>query len=100
MAKDFSKQFYHSKSWIKCRAAFIAERINTDGGMCEHCKERLGYIVDHKEELTASNIDDPDISLNQNNFQYLCLDCHNKKTLKKNFAGDFDENGQPLPPVQ
>lgn len=100
MAKDFSKQFYHSKSWIKCRAAFIAERINTDGGMCEHCKERLGYIVDHKEELTPSNIDNPDISLNQNNFQYLCLECHNKKTLKKNFVGEFDEDGQPLPPVE
>ena len=98
MAKEFAKAFYHSKAWQRCRASFIAERITIDGGMCEHCKERPGYIVDHKEELSSNNIDNPDISLNHDNFQYLCLSCHNKKTFRKNFIGEFDKDGQPIPP--
>lgn len=98
MAKKFAKKFYNSKAWKNVRYAYIVERINIDGGMCEHCHERMGYIVDHKIELTPDNINDTDISLNSDNFQYLCLECHNKKTFQKNFAGEFDEDGQPLPP--
>ena len=98
MAKEFAKVFYHSKAWQKCRAFFIAERITIDGGMCEHCKERPGYIVDHIEELNSTNIDNPDVTLNHNNFQYLCLSCHNKKTFRKKFVGEFDEDGQLIPP--
>lgn len=97
MAKPWAKQFYHSKRWLSCRASYIAERINIDGGMCERCGSVPGYIVDHKEELTPDNINNPEISLNHKNFQYLCLDCHNKKTFKKHSAGLFDDEGQPIP---
>lgn len=98
MAKEFAKAFYHSKAWQRCRASFIAERITIDGGMCEHCKERPGYIVDHKKELTPENINDLEVTLNEENFQYLCLTCHNKKTFSKNDYILFDEDGQPIPP--
>lgn len=99
MAKDFAKKFYHSKRWLSCRASYIAEITNINGGMCEHCGNVPGYIVDHIEELTPSNILDPMISLNHDNFQYLCLDCHNRKTFRKNSVGLFDEDGQPLPKI-
>lgn len=99
MAKEWAKHFYNSKNWISCRRLYIASRIKADGGMCEHCSNRLGYIVDHIEELNEQNIDDPEITLGFNNLQYLCLVCHNKKTFKKNSPVRFDESGAPLPPI-
>ena len=99
MAKEFAKPFYNSKQWINCRKSFISYRITIDGGMCEHCKDKLGYIVDHIEELTPDNINNPEITLNHNNFQYLCLECHNKKTFGtyKEIVREgleFDSNGE------
>ena len=73
MAKEFSKSFYNSKQWKKCRQAYIQSVL----GLCEICKEP-GYIVHHKEELTADNIHNQDITLSMENLQYLCLECHNK----------------------
>lgn len=42
-----------------------------------------GYICDHIIEINIDNINDPDITLNHDNLQYLCLACHNKKTFGK-----------------
>ena len=81
MAKLWAKKFYKSKAWLITRTSYIAYRVSIDGGYCEHCKYELGYIVDHIEELTPENINDPNIALNHDNFQYLCLSCHNKKTF-------------------
>lgn len=68
-----------------------------DGGLCEACGERLGYIVDHIEELDDSKIQDPMIALNHDNLQYLCLDCHNVKTFNRHSrAVRFDEEGNPI----
>ena len=97
MAKEYAKKFYKSKAWQKCRASFIAKRKKTDGGICEHCKNQLGYIVDHIKEISPLNINDPEITLNHKNLQYLCLECHNIKTFSKHSAlregFAFDENG-------
>jgi 5-methylcytosine-specific restriction protein A len=97
MAKEFAKAFYNSKEWKECRKSFISYRITIDGGMCEHCKEELGYIVDHKVELDNENINDVYVSLNHDNLQYLCLRCHNVKTFGiANATRDdvmFNENG-------
>lgn len=93
-----ANKFYDSKAWKLCRKYYIDKRINIDGGMCEHCKERLGYIVDHKEELNDSNLDDVTVSLNHNNLQYLCIECHNRKTFSKsddNRGVRFNEFGEP-----
>lgn len=79
MAKEYAKKFYKSKAWQKCRASFIGTRVNIDGGMCQHCNQRLGYIVDHVVEITPDNIDNPEITLNHDNLQFVCLSCHNTK---------------------
>lgn len=84
MAKAYAKQFYNSKAWKITRSSYIALRKSIDGGLCEHCKERQGYIVDHKVEITPANIDNSSITLNYENLQYLCLCCHNTKTFYKN----------------
>lgn len=95
MAKEYAKRFYKSTAWKKCRESYIAATLD---GMCEHCKEVPGYIVDHIVEITPVNINNPDITLNHENLQYLCLQCHNTKTFSKYspMREDvmFNENGE------
>jgi 5-methylcytosine-specific restriction enzyme A len=90
--KPYAKKFYKSSAWKKCRATYIQSVF----GICEHCGEP-GYIVDHIIEINPINIDDPNITLNHDNLQYLCTPCHNKKTFGKSevIREDvmFDSNG-------
>jgi len=78
MAKEYAKSFYKSKAWQECRASYIKKVY----GLCEHCG-KPGYIVDHIEEINPDNINNPDITLNHENLQYLCTPCHNRKTFGK-----------------
>lgn len=86
MAKEYAKSFYQSKAWKDCRASYISS-VN---GLCERClangKVKGGFIVHHKEHIKPSNIHDPMITLNHENLEYLCLDCHNKEHFKKHEA--------------
>lgn len=98
MARDFAKSFYSSAAWKKCRNSYIAYRRSIDGGLCETCRKRYGYIVHHRIWLTPENINDPDISLSHRHLKYDCLECHNREE-----SGDklqrfgFDSEGQPVP---
>lgn len=101
MAKEFAKRFYNSKRWKKCRKSYISNRVLVDGGLCEVCKKELGYILHHKQEITLTNINDVDITLNHCNLEYVCHDCHNDEHNKFNISRllcDFDEDGQPIDP--
>ena len=74
------KQFYKRKPWLRARQAYIDKRQAIDGGLCELCHEEPGYIVHHyKVWLDDINCNDPEIALNEDNFQYVCLVCHNKE---------------------
>ncbi len=103
MAKEYAKAFYDSKQWRHCRKSFIAYRIAVDGGLCELCHDRLGYIVHHKRMLTPDNINDPNTTLSFRNLQYVCKECHdNIEGHGINNKGgeriEFDCNGDPIPP--
>jgi 5-methylcytosine-specific restriction protein A len=76
--KPFAKKFYKSKAWRKCRESYIPKVF----AICEQCGDP-GYILDHIEEITPENINNPEITLNHDNLQYLCTPCHNKKTFSK-----------------
>ena len=96
MAKEYAKKFYNSKAWIDCKTAYIKSVF----GLCERCG-KPGYIVHHKKYITPQNINDPNITLNFDNLEYLCLDCHNKehnfdRVKPKATRNDvmFDKNGQ------
>ena len=88
-----AKRFYKSKAWRKCRQAYIY----SVHGLCERC-ERPGYIVHHKIYIDSSNVDDPEVTLNHDNLEYLCQSCHNKE----HFGGadiireglEFNEHGE------
>lgn len=74
------KQFYKSTPWKRARQAYIDKRMAVDGGICEICHEEPGYIVHHyKVWLDDINCNDLEISLNEDNFQYVCHDCHNRE---------------------
>lgn len=77
--KDFAEGFYTGSAWLAVREDYIRRRVRIDGGLCERCHDRLGYIVHHRIELDAQNISDPEISLNQDLLEYVCLACHNKE---------------------
>lgn len=74
--KPFARRFYSSKAWQRTRAAYAKSR----GNLCEICLSKGLFnpceIVHHKIELTPDNIDDPDITLNWDNLQCVCRDCH------------------------
>lgn len=101
MAQEWAKNFYRSNKWMRCRNAYIQQRITTDGGLCEECHDRPGYIVHHKVILTANNISDPEISLNENNLEYVCKSCHDLfdgHGIRRAAAPlcRFDADGQPI----
>ena len=94
MAKEWAKAFYNSIAWQQCRDGYIKSVF----GLCERCG-KPGYIVHHKIHLTPGNINDPNITLNWDNLEYLCQDCHNKEhnTSKVNRRYKFDDKGNVIP---
>lgn len=77
--KDFAAAFYKSKPWKQCRADYIA----SVGGLCEECLARGIYrpakIVHHIIEITPENIHDPKVTLNWDNLEAVCRECHAEK---------------------
>ena len=69
--QDFAKAFYLSKAWRDTRA-YIYKR---DMGLCVRCG-RAGEIVHHKIYLTPQNINNPAITLSEDNLVLLCRECH------------------------
>lgn len=99
MAKEYAKSFYKSDKWLQCKKSFIAERRAIDGGLCQRCRKRYGYIVHHRQHITPENITDPMVTLSHTNLEYLCQECHNKEHFSD--AGlryMIGEDGQPISP--
>lgn len=99
MALDYSKPFYNSKKWKDLRLYVCESRHWT----CEECGD-YGDQVHHIIEITPNNINDPDVTLNENNLQLLCEECHNGKRRICTDIEDglrFDEFGNLVkyPPV-
>lgn len=104
MAKPQLKPFYNSKAWQDARRRALMR----DAYTCQMCSGRATE-VHHLIELDENNFKDKNISLNLNNLQSLCHECHTKITekhhhSKRNDVSNeyfFDENGyvqKVLPP--
>ena len=95
--KEFARKFYSSKAWQHTRAAYAKSKRN----LCEVCLEKGLYkpceIVHHKVELTPDNIDNPDITLNWQNLQCVCRDCHAMIHDRRNLRYKIDELGRVTP---
>lgn len=95
MAKEYAKGFYNSQAWHDCRNAYVSYK----GGLCERCLASgiytAGEIVHHKKHITPLNVNDPNITLNFNNLQLLCRECH-AAVHGKDKRYRFDEFGRCL----
>lgn len=88
--KDYAKGFYCSLAWKNTRRAYAKSK----GGLCERCLAkglyRAGVIVHHKVYLSPENINDPAVSLNWDNLELVCRDCHAQEHdgLKRRYTVD------------
>lgn len=72
MAREFAQPFYKSKAWQECRTAYLSQ-VNY---LCERC-DNPAAVVHHKKYINESNINNPAITLDWNNLEALCMECHN-----------------------
>ena len=70
------RQFYNSIAWHRCREIYAKKKKY----LCERCLAkgivREGTQVHHKKRLTLENINNSSITLNEDNLELLCRECH------------------------
>ena len=112
MARKYKRLSYEDRKTIEemCRngkkadeiaAATRAAYLMSQDFICERCGEPA-KIVHHKRWLNRDNINDTDITLNWDNLEALCQDCHNKEHHKSapRLRYRFDADGGIIPPMQ
>ena len=80
--------FYKSDSWRVAREL----KIMSVNGFCERCGA-IGIEVHHKDRLSIDNVYDASLSLNQDNLELLCRECHNKEHKRFSKEVRFDNDG-------
>lgn len=94
--KQYAERFYKGKKWQSVRA-FVWSR---DKGLCQRCLKKgilkPGDTVHHIIELTPENITDETISLNPDNLETLCRDCHAAVHKKYDPRYKVDELGRVI----
>ena len=66
-------------------------------------RESPGFIVHHRQHITARNINDPKVTLSWDNLEYVCKSCHDRlhDYCDRAHGGGrkitFDEMGNPIP---
>lgn len=89
--KEYAKAFYNSKAWKKLSRLYMTMK----NYVCERCG-KPGDICHHKQYITVENIHDANITLNLDNLECLCKECHNKEHFCKDTKIIFDEHGQAI----
>lgn len=107
MSYGVRKDFYNSKAWKtvrknvwlkqNCLCARCYKPVYVDGisEWIPKDQRRTG-IVHHKIHLDNTNVYDDEISLNEDNLEGLCIECHNQEhnpitSTREEYA--FDEYG-------
>ena len=83
--------FYKSDTWKLARQI----KITKANGRCERCGG-IGQEVHHIKRLNVDNVNDVSISINPENLELLCKECHNKEHKRFSKCQLFDENGNLL----
>lgn len=94
--KPYAESLYNTKAWQHCRDSYR----RSVGGLCERCRKRglivPGEIVHHKIYIAPENINDPAITLNPDNLELLCRDCHAEEHMKRQKRYKIDELGRVI----
>ena len=81
--RSIDESFYKTREWKDCRTGYL-DKVNH---LCERCLANGLYVparfVHHKIYLTRENYKHPEISLNFDNLEALCFDCHNNEHFEK-----------------
>lgn len=82
--------FYKSKEWLSLLEILKLERVNSDDELiCEYCGlpivKKYDCIGHHKIELNDANVNDYNVSLNDDNIMLIHHKCHNK--IHERFSG-------------
>jgi 5-methylcytosine-specific restriction endonuclease McrA len=80
--------FYKSDAWKLAREI----KIRQAGGRCERCGG-VGEEVHHRKRLNVDNVKDVSVSINPENLELLCKECHNKEHKRFNKEKSFDKEG-------
>jgi|LGVF01.2.fsa_nt_gb 5-methylcytosine-specific restriction endonuclease McrA len=91
MAKAYAESFYNGRTWRKTSKAFMKSKYY----ICNRCGKPAS-ICHHVIHITPKNINDPMITLNWDNLECLCHDCHTKHHLCNPVCKDglmFDNMG-------
>ena len=83
--------FYKSDVWKLAREI----KIMNVNGRCERCVG-IGVEVHHIQRLSVDNVKDASVSINPENLELLCKDCHNKEHERFSNKIRFDKEGNPL----
>lgn len=80
--KSIDSSFYKSRAWKGCRSEYL--RLHP---LCEECLKNGIYTpashVHHKIFLNNDNVNDPSVSLNFDNLEAVCMECHNRIHFSK-----------------
>ena len=94
--KEYAERLYKSKAWQHTRAAYISKV----GGLCERCLAKglinAGEIVHHKVYISPDNVNDPSVTLNFDNLELLCRDCHAQEHIAVEKRYKIDEYGRVI----
>lgn len=94
--KEFAKEFYTGTAWAACRKAYRKKA----GGLCEECLSKglitAGEIVHHKIPISPDNINDPTITLNFDNLELVCRECHADIHRRREKRYKVDEDGRVI----
>jgi len=80
--------FYKSDVWKLARKI----KIMNVNGRCERCGG-IGVEVHHIQRLNLDNVKDASVSINPENLELLCRECHNKEHKRFYKEKQFDEEG-------
>lgn len=92
--KEFARAFYKSAAWQRASKVYMQQH----NYICERCGKPAA-ICHHKKYLNPANIRDCSVSLNPDNLECLCQECHNREhSAARNVTGfvtgvAFDEQG-------
>ena len=86
--KEYATSFYKGYKWRKLSRLYM----ESQNYICERCGGTAS-ICHHRKYITPANINDPAITLNPDNLEALCMDCHNKEHKSKAGTVIFDAAG-------
>ena len=89
--KEYARGFYRSKAWQDVSRLYMTSKHY----VCERCGG-VGVICHHKKYITPWNVNDPATTLNMDNLECLCQECHNQEHSAKVSRAIFDESGNMI----